>query len=129
MHHDPLQRLDDWQALCDWLEAKPYNASYQPGSRGAYLLSGYYPARKTISVDDPDQPPIRIGGHIVQRKKDVPNPDWRKERDRARFYALIVKERSRLGLVFWSTGHGWRLHKDYQEKIDAERARLLAEDV
>lgn len=32
------QRLQDWQALCTWLEDQPYNASYRPKGQGAYLL-------------------------------------------------------------------------------------------
>lgn len=119
-----LERLDDWQALCDWLEDRAYNASYNPHCRGAYLLTGPYPARRFITVDDPDAAPMKIGGREVRRKKEIPNPELAAERERARYCRAIVRERQRLGLVFWSTGHGWRLHKDYQEKLDAERARL-----
>jgi hypothetical protein len=121
-----IERLDDWEALCNWLEDRAYNASYNPKCRGAYLLSGPWPSRRTITVDDLDTPPLRIGGHEVRRKKDIPNPDYAQERARAKEYRAIVAERSRLQLVFWSSGHGWRLHKDYREKIAAERARLAA---
>jgi len=128
METDPLKRLDDWQALCNWLEDRAYNASYNPKCRGAYLLSGYYPARRTISVDDMDRlPAFAYGGRPAYYKKDVPNPEYQAERKRAAYYTLIVKERRRLQLVYWSTGHGWRLRKDYQAKIDAERERLLKE--
>ena len=129
METDALKRLDDWQALCDWLEERAYNASYEPRGRGAYLLSGYYPARRMIPVDDPNNPPYIIAGQPVPRKTDVPNPEYQAERKRAAYYRLIVKERSRLMLVYWATGYGWRLRKDYQAKIDAERERLLAEKV
>ncbi len=121
-----LERLDDWAALCDWLEDRAYNASYNPHCRGAYLLTGPFPARRFITVDDLDTPPLKIGGHEVRRKKDIPNPDLAQERERAKVCRAIVRERSRLGLVFWSSGHGWRLHKDYRERIEAERARLQA---
>jgi hypothetical protein len=127
METDALNRLDDWQALCDWLEDRAYNASYNPNCRGAYLLSGYYPARRTIPVDDPNNPPYIIAGRAVPRKTDIPNPEYQAERKRAQFYTLIVKERSRLQLVYWATGYGWRLRKDYQAKIDAERERLSKE--
>ncbi len=128
METDALKRLDDWQALCDHLESKPFNASYEPRGREAYLLSGYYPARRTIKVDDHDRPPAFVyDGHPAYYKKDVPNPEYQAERKRAAYYTLIVKERRRLQLVYWSTGHGWRLRKDYQAKIDAERERLLKE--
>jgi hypothetical protein len=119
-----IERLDDWAALCDWLEQRPYNAAYDPEGRGAYLLTGPCPARRTISVDDLDRPPLIIAGREVMRKKDVPNPNIDKEREIARMCRAIVNERRRLQLVFWSTGHGWRLHSDYREKIAAERARL-----
>jgi len=128
METDPLKRLDDWQALCDWLEDRAYNASYNPKCRGAYLLSGYYPARRTISVDDTDRLPIFVyNGVPSYHKKDYPNPEYQAERKRAAYYTLIVKERSRLQLVYWATGYGWRLRKDYQAKIDAERERLSKE--
>lgn len=32
------ERLQDWRALCEWLEEQPYNASYRPKGRGADLL-------------------------------------------------------------------------------------------
>jgi len=128
METDALERLADWQALCDWLEDRAYNASYEPRCRGAYLLSGPWAARRTISVDDLDRPPFFVyNGVPAYRKKDVPNPEYQAERKRAAFYALIVKERSRLQLVYWATGYGWRLRKDYKEKIEAERVRLAQE--
>jgi hypothetical protein len=122
------ERIDDWEALCNWLEEQPYNASYHPSGRGAYLLTGFYSPHKTISVDDPDAPPLLIGGRRVLRKKDIPNPDLAKEKDIARRCREIVLERRRLGLVFWSTGHGWRLHSNYRETIAAERARLAEQE-
>ncbi len=118
-----LERLDDWAALCDWLEDRAYNASYNPRCRGAYLLTGPCPARRFITVDDLDAPPLRIGGREVRRKKEVPNPDLAQERERARACRAIVRERQRLGLVFWSSGHGWRLHKGYREKIASASLR------
>ena len=130
METDPLKRLDDWQALCDWLEDRAYNASYEPTCRGAYLLSGYYPARRTIQINDHDRPPVFVfNNQPVYHKKEIPNPEYQIERKRAQWHTMIVKERSRLQLVYWATGYGWRLRKDYQAKIDAERARLLAEKV
>jgi hypothetical protein len=121
-----IERLDDWAALCDWLEDRSYNASYEPRCRGAYLLTGFYSPHKTISVDDPDRPPLVIMGREVPRKKEIPNPNLAQEKEIARKCRAIVLERRRLQLVFWSSGHGWRLHKDYREKIAAERARLTA---
>lgn len=112
------ERLADWTALCEWLEQQPYNASYHPSCRGAYLLSDFYPARRTIEVDDLDQP-VLTARHVVYRKKTIPNPDYPAERERARFYRQIVNERRALGLVYWSSGHGWRLRKDYRETLAA----------
>jgi len=112
---DALARLDDWEALCAWLEEQPYNASYHPHGRGAYLLTGFYPAHKEIQSRD-----------AIGRYAWVANPDYAKEKDIARRCREIVLERRRLGLVFWSTGHGWRLHSNYRETIAAERARLAA---
>jgi hypothetical protein len=107
------ERLADWDALCAWLEAQPYNASYAPGSRGAYLLTGPCPARKEVQARD-----------AFGRYAWVANPNLEKEKEIARYCREIVKERRRLQLVYWSSGHGWRLRKDYREKIEAERVRL-----
>lgn len=123
-----LERLDDWAALCDWLEGQAYNAHYEPRCRGAYLLTGLYSPHRTIRVDDPDMPPLTIMGRSIPRQKEIPNPNLAEEKALARRCRAIVNERRRLQLVFWSTGHGWRLHKDYREKIATERARLLAPD-
>lgn len=120
-------RLNDWEALCAWLEDRPYNASYEPHCQGAYLLTGFYSPRRTISVDDPDRPPLVIMGREVPRKKDIPNPDLAHEKEIARRCREIVLERRRLQLVYWSSGHGWRLRKDYREKIAAERAKMKQE--
>lgn len=124
MNEEQLKRLDDWDALCDWLEDRPYNASYDPHCRGAYLLTGLYSPHRTISVPDPDAPPWGIAGTMVTRMKDIPTPDLAKEKERARECRAIVAERRWLQLVYWSTGHGWRLRKDYRTLIAAERARL-----
>lgn len=81
--HEPayaLLRLVHWRAMCAWLEAQPYNASYR-GLPHNYLLA------------------------------------------RAK---RIADERRRLALIFWSTGHGWRLRKDYAASLDAEEQRLTA---
>jgi hypothetical protein len=120
------EMLEDWRALCEWLEARPYNASYDPRCRGAYLLATPYTATRTIRVDDPDAPPLKWGGREVPRQKDAPNPNLAEELEHSRYSRMLTRERKRLGLVFWSTGHGWRLHKDYREKLKAEAARLAA---
>jgi len=122
-----IERLGDWEALCNWLEDRPYNASYNPNCRGAYLLTGFYSPHKTIRVDDPDAPPLLIQGRAVARQKEIPNPNMEAEKETARNCRTIVIERRRLRLVFWSTGHGWRLHSDYREKLAAERAKLEQE--
>ncbi len=107
------ERLADWEALCNWLEDRPYNASYNPGSRGAYLLTGPCPARKEVQ-----------SRNAYGRYEWVANPDLAKEKEIAKRCREIVKERRSLGLVFWSTGHGWRLHKGYRDIIVAEREKL-----
>jgi hypothetical protein len=118
------ERLADWEALCAYLEEQPYNAAYEPRCQGAYLLTSLYSPHSTIYVDDPDAPPLIIAGRSVPRKKEVPNPNLVQEKEIAQNCRAIVAERRQLGLVFWSTGHGWRLHKDYKEKLAAERAKL-----
>jgi hypothetical protein len=120
------EMLADWRALCDWLEACPYNASYDPRCQGSYLLATPYTATRTIRVDDPDAPPLRFGEREVLRQKDAPNPNLAEELELSRRSRMLTRERKRLGLVFWSTGHGWRLHKDYREKLEAEQQRLDA---
>ena len=60
MDKTPLERLDDWEALCAWLEERPYNAAYEPRCRGAYLLATPYSPQRTIRVNDPDAPPLWI---------------------------------------------------------------------
>lgn len=119
------ERLADWEALCAFLEAQPYNAAYRPNCQGAYLLGKPYPARRTIEVDDLDRP-YTIAGRSGYRKKTVPNPDYPAEQKRAQQWRQIVKERRQLGLVFWSTGYGWRLRKDYREILDRRRAALAS---
>lgn len=115
------QLLADWRALCAYLEAQPYNASYEPRCRAAYLLTGPRPADKTLLVPDPDASTDSRWG---RRSKQIPNPGYAEELARARRCRMLIAERRRLGLVFWSTGYGWRLHKDYRERLAAEQARL-----
>lgn len=95
---DERQRLADWEALCAWLEDRPYNASYRPRCQGEYLLSA---------------------GHLVlpKERSEVARAINRQTRE-------ITKERNRLQLVYWATGWGWRLRKDYKEKLEAERKRI-----
>lgn len=118
------EMLDDWRALCEWLEARPYNAAYDPNCRGAYLLTTPYGPQRTVRVDDPDAPPLNIGGRLIPRRKDAPNPNLAEELEHSRYSRMLTAERKRLGLVFWSTSRGWRLHKDYREKLEAEARRL-----
>jgi hypothetical protein len=124
---DELERLDDWEKLCAWLEDRSYNASYQPRCPEAYLLNTPYSPHRTISVDDTDAPPLVLyDGQTIPRKKEVPNPKLAEEKALAKWTREITKERNRLQLVYWATGFGWRLRKDYKEKIAAERERLLS---
>jgi len=122
-----IERLGDWEALCNWLEDRPYNASYDPNCRGAYLLTGFYSPHKTIRAIDADAPTRILGDRVLPNYKDIPNPNMEAEKETARNCRTIVLERRRLRLVFWSTGHGWRLHSDYREKLAAERAKLEQE--
>lgn len=110
---DALERLDDWEALCAWLEDRPYNAAYEPRCRGAYLLNTPYPARRTIWETQADG-----------RVKEVPNPKLDEEKALSKWTREITAERRRLGLVYWASGYGWRLRKDYREKLQAERAAI-----
>lgn len=109
------ERLADWEALCNWLEDMPYNASYEPRCQGAYLLTGPCPARKEIQARD-----------SYGRYAWVANPNLAKEKEIAKRCREIVLERRRLGLVFWSSGHGWRLHKNYRDVLEAERKKIAA---
>lgn len=124
----PLERLDDWEALCNWLEDRAYNAAYEPRCRGSYLLNTPYSPHRTIWVDDTDAPPLVLhgGSTIIPRRKEVPNPKLAEEKAIAKWTREITAERQRLQLVYWASGYGWRLRKDYREKIAAERERLLA---
>lgn len=119
-----LERLDDWEALCNWLEDRAYNASYEPRCRGAYLTATPYSPYRTVRVDDPDQPPYIINGTAVPRQKEIPNPKLAEEKALAKWTRMITAERQRLGLIYWASGYGWRLRKDYREKLAAERERL-----
>lgn len=124
----PLERLDDWEALCNWLEDRAYNASYEPRCRGAYLTSTPYSPQRTIRVEDPDQALLVLyDGRTVSRMKEVPNPKLADEKALAKWSRMITAERRRLGLIYWASGFGWRLRKDYKEKLAAERERLLHE--
>ena len=89
------QRLDDWTALCAWLEEQSYNASYDPRCQGAYLTSaGSLP--KNVE-----------GAKALNR-----------------YIRQITAERKRLQVIYWAVGYGWRLHKDYREKLAAEQERI-----
>ena len=103
------QRLDDWRALCAWLEDRAYNASYEPRCQGSYLLAVHTLSR------------TRYNFETHEYENDPRAPAYN------RYVRAIKAERKRLDLVFWSTGHGWRLRKDYKEKLDAEAARLREE--
>ncbi len=85
-------RLAAWEALCTWLEDQPYNASYHPTCPHAYLL-------------------CRLPSGAYPRSQEG--------RASAR---QIVAERRAIRLVYWQTGYGWRLRKDYREKLAALRA-------
>lgn len=103
---DDQQRLDDWRALCAWLEERRYNASYEPRCQGAYLLAV---------------------GTLPRQRFNYTTKEWENDPDAPavnRYVRAITAERKRLGLVFWSSGHGWRLRKDYKEKLDAEQQRI-----
>ena len=63
-----------------------------------------------------------INAHLTNRASEYPAAQWGKEAHAAA--KQIEVERKELGLIFWSSGHGWRLHKDYKEKLAAARARL-----
>lgn len=123
----PLERLDDWEALCAWLEERSYNASYEPRCRGAYLLTTPYSPQRTIRVEDPDAPPLLIGNRAIPRMKEIPNPKLAEEKALAKWSREITAERRRLQVVYWASGFGWRLRKDYREKLAAERVRLRAQ--
>lgn len=90
------KRLAQWEELCQWLEDRPYNAAYRLG----------------------------VHAHLTAQAKDYPVS--RNGHETHAMAKQIEAERKALGLIFWSTGHGWRLHKDYKEKLAAARARLEA---
>lgn len=100
------QRLDDWRALCAWLEDRPYNAHYEPRCQGSYLLAVHTMPRTRYNFEK----------HEYELDPDAPAYN--------RYVRAIKAERKRLDLVFWSSGHGWRLRKEYQARLDAEAQRL-----
>lgn len=116
--------LEDWRALCKWLEDQPYNADYNPRGRGAYLTMKPYSPYRTIRVRDESTPPHPIFGYLM---KEIPNPKIAEEREKARRSRMITAERRRMDVIFWSTGHGWRLRKDWRERLEAEAQALEAE--
>lgn len=81
------RHIADWERLCAWLEAQPYNASYKPGVCG-YLL-------------------MTAEGYTIKEY-------GREQYDRVR---RMDSERKALDLVYWAIGYGWRLQKDYAEKL------------
>lgn len=103
------QRLEDWRALCAWLEERRYNASYNPRCQGAYLLAVHTMPRQRFNYE------------TQAWESDTDAPMYN------RYVRAIKAERKRLDLVFWSSGYGWRLRKDYKEKLEAEAARLREE--
>jgi hypothetical protein len=110
------QRYEDWKALCEWLEEQPYNAAYNPKCQGAYLLTN--PRRMPGATHfGPTGETQTIMGHEVPLYGQVPNPHYNPEHNRR--IRAIIKERRELGLVYWSRGFGWRLRKDYREKLAA----------
>lgn len=86
------EQLQDWSALCEWLEACPYNASYRPPYKHLFVRAAWYPM------------------HRHSREKHA----------RAK---RLEAERKALDLVYWATGFGWRLRKDYQAKLDILKQR------
>jgi len=84
-------RIEHWRQLCAWLEARPYNASYNPSIEGApysYLL------RKV--------PMVRYS--TLEERRN---------------FRRVVAERRAARLVYWAEGFGWRLRKDYRDKLQA----------
>ena len=88
-------RLAHWTALCAFLEDQPYNAAYDPHLAGcphAYLFC------RLPAGDFPPAPAERAARRQV------------------------VAERRRLRLVYWQTGYGWRLRKNYRATLAELRA-------
>ncbi len=88
------QRVADWERLCAWLEDQPYNASYRVACCGHLLIT--------------------IQGYAVSR-------DGKETYDRVK---RLDRERKALGLVYWASGWGWRLRKDYAAKLETLRAKF-----
>lgn len=89
----------DWEELCDWLEAQPYNASYDLPRGLGYLTSS------------PKETPIYKYG--------------REKHDRA-----VRIHGDRQPIMYWASGYGWRLRKDYRDALVALRRRYnVGEDV
>ncbi len=91
------QHVADWERLCAWLEDQPYNASYKPGCCGHLLIT--------------------LQGYTV-KEYGKEHYDTVKRLDR---------ERKVLDLVYWASGWGWRLRKDYAAKLVILKAKFGGE--
>jgi hypothetical protein len=91
----PAHDITLWRDFCAWLEAQPYNAVYR------------VPARFFWLVAVPQHYPAYLVGE--QQSKA------------AKAAALI---RQQYPIIYWATGYGWRLRKDYRAALD-----LLEQDL
>jgi hypothetical protein len=88
-----------WEYLCNWLEDQPYNASYT-------VPKGY----SWLTLTRRDAPLREYGRTAYERAKRV-------EQIR-RSYALI----------YWATGFGWRLRKDYRAALERMKANIFTSE-
>jgi hypothetical protein len=96
--HLTRKRLEEWEALCAWLEERPYNASYRP----------------------------QVNAHLTAQVKDY--PAYRRGQANHDAAKRIEAERKELAVIYWATGFGWRLRKDYKAKLVAARERVEADE-
>ena len=93
------ERLAAWESLCAYFEGLRYNATYYPSHPHAYLL-----CRPPSGAY-----PRSAAGRASARQ--------------------IVAERRSIQVIYWRTGKGWQLRKDYREKLAALRAEIEATPV
>lgn len=91
----PAHNIDLWRAFCAWLEDRPYNASYHVPGKFSWLIA-----------QERDNPAYLSG--VAQHAA-------------AKAAAAVRRDYQ---LVYWASGYGWRLHKNYREELERLAAAL-----
>lgn len=88
--------LELWRDFCLWLEGQPYNAAYR-------IPSPY--------------------GRLTLTTKHITKSQYPEHYPRAKKYE---QQRKALQLIYWASGYGWRLHKNYRETLAKHGIEVLA---